>query len=83
MGRSPNALWVRPFRHLRLLRSEVEKILSFQAATDPSANQLALCGANSIEGVSPPPSDTPSMKSTPGRYAAGDVTWEYRLMDAR
>ena len=35
-----NALWVRQFRRLRLLRSEVLKIVTFEAATDPSANQF-------------------------------------------
>ena len=40
LGRSRNALWVLPFRRLHRLRSEVEKILTFQAATDPSANQI-------------------------------------------
>ena len=34
--------------------------VTFQAATDLSANQIALCGANSTEGVFPHPSDTPS-----------------------
>ena len=40
-GRSRNALWVRPFRRLRGLRQKVEKFSTFQAATDPSANQIA------------------------------------------
>ena len=46
MGQSRNALWVRPFRRLSLLRSEVEKFLTFQAATDPSANQIVAPSVN-------------------------------------
>jgi hypothetical protein len=36
MGRSRNALWVRPSFRLRGLRQKVEKCSTFQAALDPS-----------------------------------------------
>ena len=39
-GRSRNALWVNPFCWLRCLRQKVEKCSTFQAVTDPSANQV-------------------------------------------
>ena len=42
MGRTRNALWVNPFHQLRCLRQKVEKCFTFQAATDPSANQIVL-----------------------------------------
>ena len=37
-GRSPNALWVNP---ICCLRQKVEKCSTFQAAMEPSANQMA------------------------------------------
>ena len=42
MGRSRNALRVRPFCRLRGLRQILEKCSTVQAATDPSANQIAV-----------------------------------------
>ena len=38
-GCSRNALWVNPFCRLCCLRQEVENCSTFQAVTDPSANQ--------------------------------------------
>ncbi|CAL8258389.1 unnamed protein product [Gadus morhua 'NCC'] len=42
MGRSRNALWVRPSIRLRGLRQKVEKRSTFQAAPDPAANQITV-----------------------------------------
>ena len=41
-----------PKMHCGSVRS-VGSVVTFQAATDPSANQIALCESNSTEGVSP------------------------------
>ena len=42
MGRSRNALWVCPSIRLGDLHQKLEKISTFQAATDPSGNQIAV-----------------------------------------
>ena len=78
MGRSRNALWVRPFHRLCLLRSEIENIFTFQAVTDPSANQIALCGQIPLK-VCPPICQTLLLSSVDGRLRKwGD---RYLLMD--
>ena len=53
MGRSRNALWVRPSIWLRGLRQKVEKCSTFHAAPDPSANQIAVMQMQSTRFLDP------------------------------
>ena len=53
MGRSRNALWVRPSIWLRGLRQKVEKCSTFQTAPDPSANQIAVMQINPTRFLDP------------------------------
>ena len=53
MGRSRNALWVRPSIWLRGLRQKVEKCSTFQAVPDPSANQIVVMQINPTRFLDP------------------------------